>query len=68
MSFYRYPFRTEIDAGKGAFEVTYRDANDIGRRKRFNTEEQAQKYADVTGGKVAPVVKGRFKLAPITGQ
>ena len=55
----QWHFRAAVDPTKKKFEVTYKDRQDIGRRQTFHTEEEANRFADVTGGKVTPVAVGR---------
>jgi hypothetical protein len=57
----------KVDPAKGAFDVYYRDRQNVERRQRFGTREQADQMAEVTGGRVVPVVPRRFGLRPITG-
>ena len=66
--FQGWQMHTEIPAAKGAFDVLYRDRQGVERRQRFGTREQAEKLAEVTGGRVVPVVARPFRLAPITGK
>ena len=56
-----WQFHAQVDPSPKQWEVTYR-RDGIGRRQCFHTEEEAKKFADVTGGqhrKVEP--RGGFR-------
>ena len=66
-AFHRWQMHAAIEPAKGAFDVIYRDSQHVERRQRFNAREQADRLAEVTGGRVEPVVPRKFTLKPITG-
>lgn len=66
MNFRRWQMHAEIPSAPGNWEVYYpTQAGE--RRKRFGTEEQAQRFAEKMGGKVvavAPKSRAGFMLRP----
>lgn len=61
MNFRRWQFHTEIPSAPGKWEVYY-PTTDGERRKRFSTEEQAERFAAQMGGTVHEVQKQPFAL------
>lgn len=63
MSFRRWQFHTEIPSAPGKWEVYYPTVNGE-RRKRFDTEREADLFAKAMGGTVHPVQAHKFVLRP----